>query len=96
LVYHDKSRLKTAVQLHLTTESIAARLHEYDAAFLVLHGKADTLTDPAISEELYTKAASTDKAIKLYDGMLHGLFAEPEGGGQRVTQDMIDWIFAHA
>ena len=47
--------------------------------FFILHGEADTVTDPEVSRALYERAASTDKTIKLYPGMWHGLTAgEPE------------------
>jgi acylglycerol lipase len=47
--------------------------------FFVLHGDADTVTDPEVSRALYERAASADKAIKLYAGMWHGLTAgEPD------------------
>ena len=47
--------------------------------FFILHCEADTVTDPEVSRALYERAASTDKTIKLYPGMWHGLTAgEPD------------------
>lgn len=41
--------------------------------FLLLHGAADTVTDPAVSQALYQQAASSDKTFKLYPDVGHPL-----------------------
>lgn len=43
--------------------------------FLVVHGSEDTVTDPDISKELYEKAQSPDKTLKIYEGFWHSLTA---------------------
>ena len=50
------------------------------------------MTDSSISQELYDKAKSPDKTIKLYDDMWHALLAEPEGGAEKVLGDIVAWI----
>jgi len=57
---------------------------------LILHGLADSVTSPELSEELYTKAPSEDKTLKLYEGMWHALTCEP---GVPIVYGHIDtWI----
>jgi hypothetical protein len=61
--------------------------------FLVLHGEADTVTDPEVSRALYEGAASTDKTFKLYPGMWHGLTAgEPDENVELVFSDILAWL----
>ncbi|KAL6515973.1 hypothetical protein OROGR_019278 [Orobanche gracilis] len=65
--------------------------------FFVLHGEADTVTDPEVSRALYERASSSDKTIKLYPGMWHGLTAgEPDDNIDIVFSDIISWLDKHA
>ncbi|KAK8518237.1 hypothetical protein V6N12_017390 [Hibiscus sabdariffa] len=56
----------------------------------VLHGMDDTVTDPRASQKLYEEAASTDKSIKLFEGLLHDLLFEPER--EAIMGDIIQWL----
>lgn len=61
--------------------------------FFVLHGEADTVTDPNVSRALYELASSVDKTIKLYPGMWHGLTAgETDSNIEVVFKDITDWL----
>jgi caffeoylshikimate esterase len=61
--------------------------------FFILHGEADTVTDPEVSRALYERAASADKIIKLYPGMWHGLTAgEPDENVDLVFFDIVAWL----
>ncbi|KAK8326575.1 hypothetical protein V6Z12_A11G127500 [Gossypium hirsutum] len=93
LIYQDKPRLKTALEVLRTSMSIENGLNEVRLPFFVLHGEADTVTDPEVSKALYEKARSTDKTIKLYPGMWHGLTAgEPDENVEMVFADIIGWL----
>jgi acylglycerol lipase len=72
-------------------------LSQVKLPFLVLHGEADTVTDPEVSRALYERAASTDKAMKLYPGMWHGLTAgEPDENVEAIFSDIIMWLNARS
>lgn len=61
--------------------------------FFVLHGEADTVTDPEVSRALYERASSVDKTMKLYAGMWHGLTSgEPDSNIETVFADIIAWL----
>lgn len=61
--------------------------------FLTVHGTADGVTCPSSSKLLYEKASSTDKTLKLYDGMYHSLIqGEPDENVAIVLKDMREWI----
>jgi acylglycerol lipase len=61
--------------------------------FLIVHGGADKVTDPSVSELLYRSAASHDKTLKLYPGMWHALTSgESPNNIHAVFQDIIAWL----
>ncbi|KAL6621251.1 hypothetical protein ACP70R_033683 [Stipagrostis hirtigluma subsp. patula] len=93
LIYQDKPRLKTALELLRTSMYVEDSLSQVKLPFFVLHGEADTVTDPEVSRALYERAASADKTIKLYPGMWHGLTAgEPDENVESVLSDIIAWL----
>lgn len=93
LIYQEKPRLKTALEMLRTSMHLEESLHEVTLPFLVLHGEADIVTDPEISKALYAQASSKDKTIKLYPGMWHGLtYGEPEENIEIVFSDIISWL----
>ncbi|KAG6647883.1 caffeoylshikimate esterase-like isoform X1 [Carya illinoinensis] len=96
LIYQDKPRLKTALEMLRTSMSLEESLEEVTLPFFVLHGEADTVTDPEVSRALYEQASSVDKTIKLYPGMWHGLTSgEPDENVEIVFADIIAWLGKH-
>ncbi|KAJ6817099.1 putative caffeoylshikimate esterase [Iris pallida] len=97
LIYQDKPRLKTALELLRTSINVEDSLTMVTMPFFVLHGEADTVTDPEVSRALYQRAGSEDKTIKLYPGMWHGLTAgEPDDSVEAVFADIVAWLDARA
>ncbi|XP_054802088.1 caffeoylshikimate esterase-like [Prosopis cineraria] len=93
LIYQDRPRLKTALEMLRTSMNLEERLREVTLPFFVLHGEADTVTDPEVSRALYEQASSKDKTIKLYPEMWHGLTSgEPDENIDTVFSDIIDWL----
>lgn len=61
--------------------------------FILLHGEEDRVTDKSVSKLLYEEAASTDKTLKLYPGMWHGLlYGETLDNIEIVFSDIIRWL----
>lgn len=93
LIYQDKPRLKTALEMLRTSMSLEDSLSEVTVPFFVLHGEADTVTDPEVSKALYERASSRDKTMKLYPGMWHGLTSgETDENVDIVFGDIIAWL----
>eukprot|EP00929_Paragymnodinium_shiwhaense_P041087 TRINITY_DN21372_c0_g1_i1.p1 TRINITY_DN21372_c0_g1~~TRINITY_DN21372_c0_g1_i1.p1 ORF type:complete len:367 (-),score=91.80 TRINITY_DN21372_c0_g1_i1:251-1351(-) len=70
---HKPPRLGTAYELAFRwPEWVDKNIKELKTPFLVLHGEADQITDPKLSQRLYDEAGSKDKSIKLYPGVFHG------------------------
>lgn len=60
---------------------------------LILHGEADTVTDPSVSTLLHKKASSSEKELKLYKNAYHSLLeGEPDEVILEVFNDIIDWL----
>ncbi|XP_043703601.1 caffeoylshikimate esterase-like isoform X2 [Telopea speciosissima] len=93
LIYQDKPRLKTALEMLRTSMSLEDSLNQVTIPFFLLHGEADTVTDPGVSRALYEQAVSKDKTMKLYAGMWHGLTSgEPDHNIEIVFADIIAWL----
>ncbi|CAL9230483.1 unnamed protein product [Arabidopsis halleri] len=97
ICYSGKPRLRTAVEMLRTTQEIEKQLQEVSLPILILHGQADTVTDPSVSRELYEKAKSPDKKIVLYENAYHSLLeGEPDDMILRVLSDIISWLDDHS
>jgi len=59
-----------------------------------VQGGQDKLVDPAGAQMLYDQASSKDKTLKIYDGLYHEVFNEPERA--RVLGDVETWLAVHA
>ncbi|XP_027339898.1 uncharacterized protein LOC113853622 isoform X1 [Abrus precatorius] len=90
LVCTGPLRVRTGYEILRITSYLQQNMRKLRVPFLVLHGTADSVTDPAASKKLYEEASSTDKTIKLYDGFLHDLLFEPERDA--IIQDIIQWL----
>lgn len=93
LVYHGKTTAR------LGAESLSAMLRVTEEAgkitlpILIVQGSQDSLVEPAGAQMLYDKASSEDKSLKIYEGLYHEVFNEPEC--DRVLKDVEDWLESH-
>lgn len=71
--------------------AMASRIHK---PALLLHGGDDSICDPSGTEEFCDRLASEDKTVKLYPGMYHEIFNEPENA--QVFSDILAWLGEHA
>lgn len=90
LVYTGSIRIRTGYEILQISSYLQKNLSRLTVPFLVLHGTADTVTDPEASQKLYNEASSTDKTIKLLDGLLHDLLFEPER--EEIVKGIIEWL----
>ncbi|KAF4363242.1 hypothetical protein CsatB_007597 [Cannabis sativa] len=90
LVYTGPIRVRTGHEILRISSHLMRNFKTVTVPFFVLHGTADTVTDPIASQDLYNEAASKFKDIKLYDGFLHDLLFEPER--EDIGQDIINWM----
>lgn len=73
-----------------TVARIKDAMHEIDLPLLVLHGGDDPLNLPEGARALVETAASSDKTLLVYPGVLH----EPHNdlGHEKVAADVADWL----
>ncbi|XP_061994315.1 caffeoylshikimate esterase-like [Rosa rugosa] len=91
--YKGRPRLKTGYELLRVSTDIEQRLQEITLPFLVLHGEDDKVTDTSVSKQLYEVASSSDKTLKLYPNMWHGLlYGEQIENTEIVFSDIINWL----
>jgi alpha-beta hydrolase superfamily lysophospholipase len=92
----DRPRASTALELLRICRELQGRYEEVEVPFLVVHGGGDVVCDPACVEELYSRAGSKDKTLKIYDGMWHQLIGESEENVELVFGDILEWLIKRA
>lgn len=60
---------------------------------LLQHGEADSLASTEGSQYLFDHVSSADKSLKIYPGLFHEIYNEPEQ--DVVLDDLIRWFDAH-
>ncbi|MCA1828381.1 MAG: alpha/beta hydrolase, partial [Myxococcales bacterium] len=90
LVDHGNGPARTAAQLVGAIEFIREHMEEVTVPLLALHGGADAITPPQGSRDLVERAHSSDKTLRIYDGLYHDLLHEPEK--QQVMSDIAAWV----
>jgi acylglycerol lipase len=93
LVFHGKTPARLAAEMLKAMQRVTAEADKITLPFLVVQGGDDKLVDRGGAQMLYDKARSRDKAIKVYEGLYHEVFNEPERAG--VLQDVESWLEAH-
>lgn len=76
-----------------TMDSFPSRLPSLRLPLLVLSGTDDKLVNPEGARLVDRLAGSSDKTLKMYDGLYHEVFNEPEK--ELVLGDLRDWLKAH-
>jgi lysophospholipase len=93
LVHHGKATARLITELSSTMRTTLAAAPGIKLPLLIMHGDADVLTSPGGSQALHDTAGSADKTLKLYPGLYHEIFNEPER--DQVLGDMSAWLEAH-
>ncbi|XP_077497530.1 monoglyceride lipase-like [Amblyomma americanum] len=75
-------------------EAVHADIKAVELPLLVQYGTGDKICDPEATKQFFEKAPSKDKTIKNYEGAYHSLLEEPEGVGQQVLKDIVEWLSA--
>lgn len=93
LVHHGKASARLIAELSSAMRSTLASAPDIELPLLIMHGDADQLTSPAGSQALYDAAGSADKTLRLYAGLYHEIFNEPER--DQVLAEMSTWLEDH-
>ncbi len=93
LVFHGKTPARLAAELLSSMLRVTTEASKITLPITIVHGSEDALADPAGSQMLYDKASSKDKTLKIYDGLYHEVFNEPER--DQVLKDVENWLESH-
>ena len=89
LVHHGKMSARKLRELFAGMRTIQARAAEITLPMLLLHGGDDSMAAPEGSRFLEASISSADKTLRIYPGLYHEIFNEPEW--EEVLGDVFNW-----
>lgn len=93
LVFNGKTPVRLMAELLKAMIRVNEEFEKISLPVLLVHGNEDKLAQPAGSKNLYKNVSSVDKTLKIYDGLFHEVFNEPER--DQVLSDVAAWLDAH-
>ncbi|MBI9047168.1 MAG: lysophospholipase [Anaerolineaceae bacterium] len=90
LVDTGKTTSRLGSELIKTIQTLNKRAQEIELPTIIMQGTEDILVDPEGAPLMFEKISSSDKTLKMYEGLHHEIFNEPEH--EAVIQDVIDWL----
>ena len=93
LVFRGKVPARTAHEMYRAIGSYPARVGTLAVPCLLMHGDADTLVSAIEAAPLFQRIASADKTIRIWPGLFHEIFNEPER--EEVLALTAQWLEAH-
>jgi len=93
LVFRTPIRARLGAEMLDAMDRVDAGLPSLRVPLLVMQGTADGLVDPGCGPHVYDRAGSIDKTLKMYDGLWHEIFNEPER--EHVLDDLTAWLGTH-
>lgn len=92
---HSSASVKLGYEMFNVHKTIYAKADQLRIPLYIIHGTGDKIAAPESSQKLYELAGSTDKTLKLYDGLYHEMINEEEKDREQVLKDLKDWVLAH-
>jgi acylglycerol lipase len=93
LVFRGKVTARLSAELVKAIRRVTAEAANIRLPILILQGSADRLVDPKGAQMLFDAVSSADKTIKIYDGLYHEVYNEPEH--DQVLGDVEAWLETH-
>jgi acylglycerol lipase len=93
LNYNGKVRARTGAEMLRSVQRVVERMPRLRLPVLVMHGTEDKLVPSAGSQLINDTVGSPDKTLRMYDGLYHEIFNEPEK--EQVLADVVAWLDAH-
>ena len=92
LVFHGKVPARTAREMMHAVTTYPPRVGMMTLPCLLMHGSADTLVLAQDAQPVFDAIASSDKTVRIFDGLYHEIFNEPER--LQVLGIVKDWLDA--
>ena len=93
LNFRGKVPARTGAEILGIADTAGARLPEITVPLLVFQGTADRLVSPKAAPLVHSRASSSDKTMKLFEGAYHETLNEPEK--DQVIALVAAWLDAH-
>ena len=93
LVHRGKVPARTLHEMFRAIRSYPSRVARLKLPCLLMHGEADRLVRAADAMPLFEAIGSADKTIRIWPGLYHEIFNEPERA--QVLRVTADWLAAH-
>lgn len=93
LVFTGKSTARLGAEMLKAMQRVTDQMDQINLPILILQGSEDKLVDPDGAKKFYENISSKDKTLKIYEGLYHEVFNEPER--DQVLTDMEVWLEAH-
>ncbi len=93
LVHTGKTTARLAAEILKAMQRFPEEAARITLPILLLQGGGDKLVDPAGARMLFETVQSSDKTLKMYDGLYHEIFNEPER--DQVLGHMEQWLENH-
>jgi len=90
LVYTGKITARLAAELLKAMKRAEVDASKITLPILIAQGSEDRLVDPDGAQMLHDTVGSVDKTLKIYDGLYHEIFNEPEH--HKVLGDIETWL----
>jgi len=90
LVYTGKTTARLGAELLKAMKCVAVDASKITLPILIVQGGEDRLVDPDGAQMLHDTVGSVDKTLKIYDGLYHEVFNEPEH--LKVLGDVEAWL----
>lgn len=93
LIYPGAIPSATGVAMIEAIHAIQQQMETFRLPLLIVQGSADRLVNPEGSKQLYARAGSADKTLKLYEGLYHEVLNEPEQ--EQIMAEIVAWLEQH-
>jgi len=90
LVFHGRFPVRSGAEILRAGRLAQARFEQVRTPLLILHGAADRVAAVEASLDLFERAGTTDKTLRLYPELYHEVLNEPEK--EQVLTDLIQWL----
>ncbi len=87
---HGRMTARVGVELLNSGLDAKANLEKIILPILIMHGGSDRLVNPNSSRYAFAHVGSADKTLKIYEGLNHEIFNEPER--LMVLGEVADWL----
>ncbi|MFP4446985.1 MAG: lysophospholipase [Desulfosudaceae bacterium] len=89
---HDRISTRWFVSFLATAGFCLDHAAELTLPLLVIHGAADRMVNPEGSRQFYEQAGSSDKTLRIFDGLFHETMNEAPADREAVLAVLTGWI----